>query len=224
MNSTRRVGLCLGILLCGVVAQAALEQAGRTERPVLLTSLENVPFQLGGWTGRDEPIDPEIRERAQTDDCLNRVYESPDFPGTKLALWLNYSRTGTNLRHSPEICLPSNGWTKQEADTQVVALGSPGDPDLAMTRLAYARGETVQQIGFLYYIFGEGTLENWVRRLPITSRSSHGRTTRGSSLTIEIFCPGDAESSAPALEDFARKLVADLESRLPQNRAAYYIP
>ena len=58
-----------------------------------------------------------------------------------------------------------------------------------MTRLGYAQGELVEHVGFWYYIFGEGKLENLVRQLPITSRSSHGRTTRGSSMTVEILPP-----------------------------------
>ena len=37
----------------------------------------------------------------------------------------------------------------------------------------------------------------------MSSRSSHGRTTRGSSLTVEVFCPGMADPEAEALRDFA---------------------
>ena len=62
---------------------------------------------------------------------------------------------------------------------------------MPITRLGYCQGELVQGVGFWYYIFGEGELEHFVRRLPITSRSSHGRTTRGSGMTVEVFCPGD---------------------------------
>jgi hypothetical protein len=41
-----------------------------------------------------------------------------------------------------------------------------------MTRLGYSKDELVQQIGFWYYIFGEGRLEHFVRTLPITSRAA----------------------------------------------------
>ena len=88
-----------------------------------------------------------------------------------------------------------------------------------MTRLAYRQGELVQDIGFWYYIFGEGRVEQVVRRLPVTSRSSHGRTTRGSGLTVEIFYPGENDPDGEAIQDFAAALLGSLEPMLPEERA-----
>src|SRR5438876_9738136 len=96
--------------------------------------------------------------------------------------------------------------------------------NVSITRLGYSQGELVEQVGFWYYIFGEGKLENYVRRLPITSRSSHGRTTRGSSMTVEVFYPGDQDPEGEALRQFARELMRALEPILPTPRATYYIP
>jgi len=98
------------------------------------------------------------------------------------------------------------------------------DRSLRIMRLGYAQGELVQRIGFWYYIFGEGGLEHYVRNLPITSRSSHGRTTRGSGMTVEVFCPGETDLDGSALEDFARPLTEALEPIMPASRAEYYIP
>ncbi len=55
------------------------------------------------------PVAADIVERAQTTEYLNRVYESRKQPGLQLTLWINYSEKGTNLRHTPEICLPFRG-------------------------------------------------------------------------------------------------------------------
>ena len=67
-------------------------------------------------------------------------------------------------------------------------------------------------------------LENFVRRLPITSRSSHGRTTRGSSMTVEVFYPGDDDPDGEALRSFAQALLIALEPILPLDRAEYHVP
>ena len=146
-----------------------------------------------------------LRE-SQADDYLDRDYESRSRPGLHFRLWINYSTLGTNLRHSPEICLPSGGWTKVESDCKVVALERPGGKVHPVTRLAYEQGELVQGIGFWYYIFGEGRLEHYVRRLSITNRSSHGRTTRGSGMTVEVFCPGEVDPDGEALKDFSARV------------------
>ncbi len=207
MWTFRRAVLGGLILATGLAAQGALGELNRTERPKLRRSLASIPMELGEWVGRDEKVDADILERAQTTEYLSRTYESWKHPGLSLRLWLNYSANGTNLRHTPEICLPSGGWSKIESQTRVLAMPLDADRSLQITRLGYGRGELVEHVGFWYYIFGEGRLENYVRRLPITSRSSHGRTTRGSSMTVEIFYTGDNDPDGKELREFARRAV-----------------
>ncbi len=224
MTPTRRVTVCTAALAVGLLAQAGLEAMTAIERPELRAVLATVPLTLGDWVGRDEPVDPVIVEKAQTDDYLNRVYEDRRHPGRRVWLWMNFSRKGNNLRHSPEICLPSGGWEKVESQCGVLYLRNADGRVFPVTRLAYAQGELVQGVGFWYYIFGEGRLERYVRGLKISSRSSHGRTTRGSSLTVEVFCPGAADPDGEALRDFAARLAPALEPVLPENRANYHTP
>ena len=111
MSATRRVTLCGGVLALALAAQAGLEAMTAIERPRLRAPLSAVPMELGHWVGRDETVNPLILKESQADDYLNRVYEDRRQPGRKLWLWVNYSREGLNLRHSPEVCLPSGGWT-----------------------------------------------------------------------------------------------------------------
>lgn len=224
MSPARRVTLGVVILTAGLGAQAAMERVAETDRPELLRPLATIPMQIGSWQGRDEEVDPEVLREAQTDDYLNRVYEDLSQPGRRLWIWINYSRLGLNLRHSPEVCLPSGGWDKIESQTRQIGIPRPDGDPLPITRLAYGRGELVQGVGFWYYIFGEGPWEVVVRRLPITPRSSHGRTTRGSGLTVEVFCPAESDPDGQALEDFAADLLPELEAILPEDRAQYHIP
>ncbi|MGA7496942.1 MAG: EpsI family protein [Isosphaeraceae bacterium] len=224
MTQMHRCLLCAGILMIGLAAQGELKHLNQTERPLLRRDLESIPLELGDWVGQKEDVAPDIVDRAQTTAYLNRVYESRTQPGLRLTLWINYSEKGTNLRHTPEICLPSGGWTKIESQTKVLNVLAPNDKVVRITRLGYGRGELVEQVGFWYYIFGEGKLENFVRQLPITSRSSHGQTTRGSSMTVEIFYPGEHDPDGDALRDFAQALLIALEPVLPHERAEYYVP
>jgi len=224
MSRLHRAVVCGAILATGLTAQGGLERLNRTERPPLRRRLASIPVELGGWVGRDEPVDPDIIERAQTTEYLNRTYESRKQAGQKLRLWINYSNVGNNLRHTPKICLPSGGWSTIESQTRVIGVPLDADRSIPVTLLGYSQGELVEHVGFWYYIFGEGWLENYVRRLPITSRSSHGRTTRGSSMTVEIFYPGDNDPEGDSLREFARELVKTLEPVLPLERAVYHVP
>jgi EpsI family protein len=224
MTRLKRSLACAVLLTAGLAAQAAVARLSRTERPPLRRDLASLPLELGQWRGRDEPVDPDIVERSQTTEFLNRAYESPKYPGLTMRLWINYSREGTNLRHSPEICLPSAGRTKIESQTRELKVGLGDGRAINVTRLAYTRGDLVEHVGFWYYIFGEGTLENYVRRLPITSRSAYGQATRGSSMTVETFYPGENDPDGEILQEFAQDLLRALEPILPVERANYYIP
>jgi hypothetical protein len=224
MRRLHRTVLCGTILSTGLVAQGALERLNHTVRPPLVRPLSSVPLELTNWTGRDEPVAPDIVERAQTTEYLNRTYESRQQPGLAIRLWINFSLDGTNLRHTPEICLPSGGWTKIESATRELEIARSDAETIRLTRLGYSRGELVEHVGFWYYIFGEGKLENYIRGLSITSRSSHGQTTRGSSMTVEVFYPGDHDADGDSLKEFAGELVKALEPVLPLERAVYYVP
>ncbi|WP_165075915.1 EpsI family protein [Paludisphaera rhizosphaerae] len=224
MTTLKRCGVCAAMLALGLAARAGLERLDATERPPLQRPLTSLPMDLPGWVGRDVPVAPSIVERAQTTEYLNREYESLRRPGLKFTLWINYSEFGTNLRHTPDICLPSSGWEKVESLTRELQFPADDARDLTITRLGYAQGDLVKHVGFWYYIFGAGKLENYVRRFPVTSRSSHGRTTRGSSMTVEVFYPGAADPDAVALGEFARELLAALEPILPADRAEYHVP
>ena len=225
MTRLHRCVLCACFLSVGLAAQAGLARLNQTERPPLRQPLATIPMELGDWIGRTEPVAAEIVERAQTTEYLNRVYESRKQPGLQLTLWINYSVKGTNLRHTPEICLPSGGWNKIESQTRVLdgpvarAARTCRSPAWATAKVNWSK-----HVGFWYYIFGEGKLENFVRQLPITSRSSHGRTTRGSSMTVEIFYPGEHDPDGEALRDFAQALLTALEPILPADRAEYHVP
>jgi EpsI family protein len=223
MTVTWRVVICTGSLGLGLALQAGLEAMTAIERPPLRAALVSLPMEVGDWAGQDVAVDPLVLKESQADDYISRVYADRRQPGRKLWLWVNYTREGLNLRHSPVVCLPSGGWTKVESQCRVVAVPAPGGV-LPVMRLGYTQGELVQNVGFWYYIFGEGPLERYVRGLPVTSRSSHGRTTRGSGMTVEVFWPGGDDPDGEALRGFAARLLVALERFLPENRANYHIP
>src|SRR5262249_24631931 len=173
MSRFQRVVLCGAILTAGLAAQAALERMNRTDRPALRRPLATVPRELGDWIGWEQPVEPDIVERAQTTEYLSRVYESRARPGLRLQLLINCAREGQNPGHPRGVCWRPGGWPKIEPQPRALPIDTGGDSPTLISRLGYSRGELAEHVGFWYYIFGEGRLENYVRRLPITSRSSH---------------------------------------------------
>ena len=224
MTPIKRCVLCAGFLMFGLAAQAGLERINATERPLLRQSLATIPMELEGWSGATNRWTP-------------RSSSAPRPPNTSAAFMraasirASSSRSGSTIRSRG----PTSATPRRSASPQAAGRRSSRRPaswrspaadgkELRLTRLGYGKEDLVKHVGFWYYIFGEGKLENMVRRLPITSRSSHGRTTRGSSMTVEVFYPGETDPDAVALVEFARKLAAALEPILPVDRAEYYVP
>ncbi len=224
MTVKRRIIVGVAIVGIGLMAQAGLEAACGINRTPLLQPLASLPKTMGDWVGNEDPVTEQLVLQAQATEYLSRVYECRRYPGLQVRIWLNYSIRGDNLRHSPKICLPSGGWTEDEARNRVLEVETPGGSPITLSRLGYRKGDLVSDIGFWYYIFGEGKLQNYIRRLPITSQSSYGRATRGSSLTIEIFYAGDRDPDGEGLRDFAGQLIRNLDPILPEGRATYYLP
>jgi hypothetical protein len=190
-------------------------------------------MELSDWSGRDETIDALILRASVASEYVNRTYTNPRFPGVALSLWINYSLVGNNMHHSPTGCLPAHGNHLVESKSSLDQIPAPGGQMVTISRLAYApedpnhgevQEELVEKIGFWYYVFGEGMIEQWVRGLPVSSRSSNGRTTRGSGLTVEVFWKSEADPDSLAFRDFAKALLAELDPIMPTDRAGYYVP
>jgi EpsI family protein len=224
MKTRARVVAGVLVLGLGIWAEAAIEAANERPRPPLLGKLSTIPLSLGSWSGHDLEMDPGVLAESQADDYINRIYRNPAYPGVALRVWINYSAHGLNMRHSPEICLPGHGYSKVESRCRVLEAPRAGGGVHRLSRLVYAQGENFEGVGFWYDIYGESEIEKAVRRLPLTNRSSHGRTTRGSGMTVEIFAPIDADPEGEALVDFSAALLDALEPLLPLDRTSYHQP
>ena len=73
--------------------------------------LSSFPLDLAGWRGEEGPdLDAEMRKALGADEYLNRFYENSDH--AMVGLYVAYyaaQRQGDSI-HSPQHCLPGNGW------------------------------------------------------------------------------------------------------------------
>src|SRR6188508_2585410 len=83
--------------------------AMRPELVPLRAPLSGIPRQIGGWTGKDTEIKPEVLAVLAADDHLSRFYAAP---GAPLSLFIGYyeSQRQGDTMHSPMNCLPGAGW------------------------------------------------------------------------------------------------------------------
>jgi len=78
--------------------------------PIALTFL---PRQTGQWDSRDVELSEEVRQAADCDDYVNRVYFDAS-SGEQANLYIAYSgRPRTMVGHRPQTCYTANGWIHQ---------------------------------------------------------------------------------------------------------------
>ena len=84
--------------------------------PLPAGALDRIPLEIGGWVGKDVPLDEQVIQATDTDALINRRYAARDGSGS-VGLYVAYGIRGRDLApHRPEVCYPGSGWTPIRAD------------------------------------------------------------------------------------------------------------
>ena len=222
----QRAVLCGAILSTGLAAQAGLERLNQTDRPPLRQSagLDSAGhWQTGSArTSRSTP-------RSSSEPRPPSISTGPTRAASSRAC--AFASGSTILAHGNQPAahagdLPSVRRLDQDRVADSRAHGARSD----RTGRSRSRGWVTGEVNWSSTSDSgttsseKGSWRTTCGSLPITSRSSHGRTTRGSSMTVEVFYPGDNDPEGEALREFARELVKALEPILPLERAVYHVP
>ena len=94
------------------------------------------PLQIGGWQGKEKPVEESVVERADCDDYISRTYVRG---AEAVQLWIAYGvRARDLIPHRPEVCYPGNGYTLE--DTRAVELPIGGGHQLECRTYQFSRG------------------------------------------------------------------------------------
>ena len=117
---------------------AARLEAPSNKAPIDPNVLARFPVQIGGWTGRDVPLDEAIVRATDTDARINRVYTR----GNGLESVSFYVACGVQARdlmpHMPEVCYIGNGWTLMSRNSLKLPLSD--GKELPCNVLQFSRG------------------------------------------------------------------------------------
>ena len=198
-----------------------LEQDRATLAPRPLATL---PMDLGGWTGKAEAIDPGHPRAIAGDRMPQPDLHQPEVPGVAL-IALGQLLAVRHEHAALARDLPAVAREHQDrVDDQVLAIPGPDGASVPVSRLAYGEGELVQGVGFLVLHLRRRPIERWVRGLPVTSRSSHGRTTRGLGADGRGLLDERGRPGFAGLPRLRRALLGGLDPIMPTDRAGYHVP
>lgn len=202
-NLVRRL---LPTVILALGAAALFRIGGQADTP-LRGSLDSIPRELAGFSGRDQQVSTEEQRVAGMDQYLMRAYLRD---ASFFSLYVGYYQAQNQGKsiHSPKNCLPGAGWEPIENSTRSFAVGT-----LPITVNRYLLEKGTNRAVVYYWYQGRGRVswnEYAVKWELLRDKALHGRSEEA---LVRIVVPLDpaAPNRADAL---AAQVAQDIIPRL----------
>jgi EpsI family protein len=193
------------------------------ERVPAAPDFSSVPEKMGDWLkARENPIDPETIAQLGADRTLNLTYFGTGGSGTAGAgqgsfntaelfvAWFQSQRGGASQPHSPQVCLPANGWIPEVTDRVPLEAGIP------INRYIVSLGAQRAVVLYWYQSPRRVIASEWAAKFWVMADAVKDKRTDTSLVRVVVYSMGksDEQTTASAL-DFARQAYPVLKRVLP---------
>jgi len=196
----------LPVSILALGAAALLRIGGQADTP-LRGSLDSLPRELAGYSGRDQQVSADEQRVAGMDKYLMRAYLRDS---SYFSLYVGYYRAQNQGKsiHSPKNCLPGAGWEPVENGTRSLTVGAS---PITVNRYVLEKGTTRAVVYYWYQ--GRGRIswnEYAVKWELLRDKAMYGRSEEA---LVRIVVPIDraAPDSADVL---ASQVAVDIIPRL----------
>lgn len=190
------------VLVVGIVAlvaqevlQAHLNAPGPIPPGVLTKKLETFPLQLGGWIGKDIPLDETV-VYTHPMEYLQRVYINRQTK-QQVQLWVVFSEVGEDRGHHPEVCYPVAGQPEDprgRAEIEVPGHKSP------VQQLRYGNDGDMKLVYYWHYTLPSPQTPD----LDELQRTYQRLRQRPASVTLQVFAPEQWPDTAEGAIEIVR--------------------
>lgn len=119
----RYVPIILGVIALVGLTVAEARMSGRFQGSDMTEEqfaalLENVPLDIGDWHGTDQAVGELERETAGARGYVSREYKNT-ITGERVGIWLIVGHAKDIMRHTPDVCYPSSGFTMRAPENSL---------------------------------------------------------------------------------------------------------
>jgi len=128
----RQVSIILGVVALLGFTWAEARMSGRFQNADITEAefealLKNVPMDVGEWHGTDIPVEDQVKKTAGARGYVNRSYKNA-ITGEIVNIWLIVGHSKDVVRHTPDICYPSSGFTMRAPENSLQPFVFDGEP------------------------------------------------------------------------------------------------
>lgn len=179
-----------------------------------------MPEEIGGWTGKDLPIDDEVLTVLGKGDFLNRVYAPPSGSAANtpaIGLFIGYfptQRTGQTI-HSPQNCLPGAGWVF--LSQRYTMLRGQNGKQYQVGEYVISNGESRQFVLYWYQSHGRSIANEYVSKAHMIADAIRYDRTDGALVRVISPISGaeDVDQARNRVNNFASRLAPMLPRFIP---------
>jgi EpsI family protein len=171
----------------------------------LAQPLESIPYQVSGFTGRDNrSLTEDVLRQLQATSYLSRTYEKAGWSADLFVSFYAEQRAGESM-HSPKHCLPGGGWEIWDYDTLTVPVGERSIP---INKYSISR-ESTRRLVLYWYQSKERIFASEYLGKFLLARDALLRNSTAASM-VRIIVP-DRPGAVEEARAFASELIPQLE-------------
>ena len=207
-------GIVAALLLLGALLVLQLRSTG--EAVPIRKEFDTFPTVIGTWQAKaSSNLDPEIVNFLKVNDYVMQSYHDTD--GRQLWLYVGYwatQRKGAQI-HSPQNCLPGNGWEPIEASLLTVVLPAPYAP-ITVNRYLIQKDREQQVVLYWYQSQGKAVAGELAAKVDMVRSAILRNRTDGALVRVSAPASGGVADTTDSLVRYVQKLYPILVEYLPE--------
>jgi len=205
-----RLWVTIGILLSVFLL---LQTMSHGEAIVPRQPLQDLPYALAAWTGKDQALQQDVLRVVGVSDYTNRYYTSSSEPSVQLYVGYYASqRTGDTI-HSPKNCLPGSGWDPIRSG--YVTLQLTNGRKIVVNEYVIQQDQNKQLVFYWYQGRGRVIASEYAGKLCLVADALSRNRTDGALVRLVTPMQDDEEKARARLTDFTQELFPALEKLIP---------
>jgi EpsI family protein len=200
------------------VAVSAAFVIGPSRQPVAVEreSFGRFPPEVGGWQGTRSLIGAETEGVLNADDYVLIDYYSPD-ERAAVNFWSAFYYTQDRDKggiHSPEVCLPLDGWNIVSVQPLEVVLDGTRAGSVALNRAVISKGDVRSLVYYWFDGRGRRLASEWHAKIQLKADAlTMGRTDGALVRFVTPILSTEADADADAR---IQRLMAEIIDQLPR--------